>query len=775
MPVFEQRSFIDINEVEQPNTELAVEQRYVAMLYAALDRYRDKIRAQLSDIRAASATGTHQWRTEREALAYNLERRLAGISIGDAPVCFGRLDLEDDSVLHIGRVAISGDDQEVLLVDWRAPVAALFYRATSGAPEGVRMRRHLLAKGRDVIDIDDEIFDRDLLEHSDPSTLHGDAALLAAVGRARTNQMGDIVATIQREQDAVIRSELSGILVVQGGPGTGKTAVALHRAAYLLYAHRNRLIQNGVLVVGPNRVFLHYIEQVLPSLGETGAMLATPQGLYPGVRPTRHDDLVAARVKGDLVMVDILKRAIADRQRVPREDQVLAFERVRLHLPRAVIRRARDIGRSRRRTHNQCRAAVEGALTEYLVAQVVAATTSSGDPAPSPDEVRSIRRAISHSRDFRIAMERIWPILTPEQLLNDLFGIPALLRSAAEALSEEERAALARTRQENAVGIDWTIEDVAVLDEAAELLGPADDAKRRRDERRQMTERKEEAAYAQQVLGTFRVDLDIDAEVLADRFAGKGPEDLAALAATDRTWKFGHVIVDEAQELSPMTWRMIFRRNPTRSMTIVGDLAQASSPWAPPSWGSVLDRYGADGWRQVELTVNYRTPREIMELAAPVLHAGSPGVVAPGAIRDAGYLPVAYESTPDQLGVSTYRAVAHELHSLEEGRLCVLAPGALVDEIRATLAGLLPIWFASGTRTVDARVVLLDVRDAKGLEFDVVVLVEPELMVESSPRGLSDLYVALTRATQRLVMVHAKGLPEIFPPTCYERRDLPLT
>lgn len=224
-----------------------------------------------------------------------------------------------------------------------------------------------------------------------------------------------------------------------------------------------------------------------------------------------------------------------------------------------------------------------------------------------------------------------------------------------------------------------------------------------------------------------------------------------------------------------MTWRMIFRRNPTRSMTIVGDLAQASSPWAPPSWGSVLDRYGEDGWREVELTVNYRTPREIMELAAPVLHAGSPGMVAPGAIRDAGYLPVVYESTPDQLGVSTYRAVAHELQNFEEGRLCVLAPGALIDEIRATLAGLLPIWFASGTRTDDARVVLLDVRDAKGLEFDVVVLVEPEMIIEASPRGLSDLYVALTRATQRLVMVHAKGLPEIFLSNSYERRDLPLS
>lgn len=770
--MFEQHSFLDIDEVGQPRTELASEQHYVAMLYATLDRYRDKIRAQLADIRSASATGTHQWRTEREALAYNLERRLATIAIGDAPLCFGRLDLEDGANLHIGRVAISGDDQEALLVDWRAPVAALFYRATSGAPEGVRMRRHLLAKGREVIDIDDEIFDRDLLASSDPAELHGDAALLAAVGRARTGQMGDIVATIQREQDAVIRSDLSGVLVVQGGPGTGKTAVALHRAAYLLYAHRNRLIQNGVLVIGPNRVFLHYIEQVLPSLGETGAMLATPHGLYPGVRPTCYDSVEAATIKGDLLMVDVIAQAIADRQRVPRDDLELAFERMQLHLPRAVIRRARDVGRSRRRTHNQCRPSVESVLIDHLLVQVEAAMAAAGESVPTGEDLRPLRRSIARSHDFRAAMERIWPVLTPEQLLNDLFGIPALLRSAAATLSDDEREALVRPRAENAVGIDWTIEDVALLDEAAEQLGPADEARRRREERRRKMDRKEEVAYAQQVLGTFRPDIDIDAELLADRFAGKGPEDLAAIAAMERTWKFGHVIVDEAQELSPMTWRMIFRRNPTRSMTVVGDLAQASSPWAPPSWASIFDAYGKDAWREVELTVNYRTPREIMNLAEPVLHASAPDMVAPGAIRDAGALPVSYESTADGLGVSTYRVVADELDNLEEGRLCVLAPASLVDELRATLAGLLPLYFASGTRTDDARVVLLDVRDAKGLEFDVVVLIEPVLMIESSTRGLSDLYVALTRATQRLVIVHAKGLPPLFAPEHYEVRPL---
>lgn len=770
---FEQSSFLDLNEVGRPTTELAVEQRYVEMLYRTLESYQAKIEKQLAEILLATGTGTHQWRTERDSIASNYEHRLKQMAIGDAPLCFGRLDLEDETILHVGRVGVSSDDQEVLLVDWRAPIAALFYRATSGAPEGVRLRRHLLAKGRDIIDIDDEIFDRELLETTDPDDLHGDAALLAAVGRARTGQMGDIVATIQREQDAVIRSELSGILVVQGGPGTGKTAVALHRAAYLLYTHHNRLMQNGVLVIGPNRVFLHYIEQVLPSLGENGAMLATPYGLYPGVRPTEHDKPDAMRIKGDIIMVQIISKAIADRQRVPRGELLVAFELVRLSIPRAVIRRARDAGRSRRRPHNQARTTVESVLLDYLMSKIAQRMAESGEEPLDHEDLRPMRRSLAYSHDFMVAMERIWPLITPEQLLNDLYGIPALLHSAAPQLSESELNTLHRDRHENAVGVAWTIEDVAVLDEAAELLGPADDAQRRRDERRRRVNRKEEAAYAQQVLGTFRVDAHVDIEALADTYSGERPEEFTDRAKNDRTVKFGHVIVDEAQELSPMTWRMIFRRNPSRSMTIVGDLAQASSPWSPTTWGTVLDPYGADRWNQVELTVNYRTPSEIMALATCVLREALPNVVAPAAIRDAGTQPVAYQSERGEIARLTARVVAAELAALEEGRLCVLGPSELIDHLRSTFAALLPLWFVGGSRTDDARVVLLDTRDAKGLEFDVVVLVEPQLIIEASTRGLNDLYVALTRATQRLVMVHERPLPSVFSPDSYEVRQLP--
>jgi hypothetical protein len=407
-------------------------------------------------------------------------------------------------------------------------------------------------------------------------------------------------------------------------------------------------------------------------------------------------------------------------------------------------------------------------LSDYLLGVIQANLTSAGEEGPSNDELRDMRHALVRSHDFKVAMERIWPVLTPEQLLNDLFGTPVLLHHAAPELDEAEIAALYRERHENAVGVSWTMEDVPLLDEAAEQLGPADDAQRRREERLRRAERREEAAYAQQVLGTFQIDSHIDADMLAESYSGARPEDFVEIAKHDRTVKFGHVIVDEAQELSPMTWRMIFRRNPSRSMTIVGDLAQASSPWSPRSWDEVLDPYGADRWRQVELTVNYRTPREIMELAGPVLGLAHPGTVAPSAIRDSGIRPVAYHSTTEELTRQTATVVRSAIEKLEEGRLCVLAPTAALEELRATFARDLPLWFAGGVRTDDARIVLLDARDAKGLEFDVVVLVEPSAMVAESPRGMSDLYVALTRATQHLVIVYSSDLPSVFPQAAIE-------
>ncbi|MGH8998132.1 MAG: HelD family protein, partial [Acidimicrobiia bacterium] len=330
--------FASPTPADVPDGELAAERRYVAGLYRRLDELRARASRHLAATLGAGAGGTAQWRSERDSLAHVFSGRVAELQIGDLALCFGRLDLVPGSgglsQFHIGRLALADDAHEPLLVDWRAPAARPFYQATPGDPQGVARRRHLLTRGREVTGLDDEVFDLASLSEEDRAGLQGDAALLAALRRPRTGRMGDIVATIQAEQDRIIRADLRGVLVVEGGPGTGKTAVALHRAAYLLYAHRAHLSRTGVLIVGPNSTFLRYIDQVLPSLGETGVVLCTPGELFPGVVARRHDCADVAAVKGDARMVGLLRRAVADRQRAPRADLMVEFEGERLVLTR---------------------------------------------------------------------------------------------------------------------------------------------------------------------------------------------------------------------------------------------------------------------------------------------------------------------------------------------------------------------------------------------------------------------------------------------------------
>jgi DNA helicase IV len=752
------------------------EQRYVTMLYGLLDEARLRSEQALDDIRAqGSPGGTHQARLERDISAAEYERRLTQLNNTERGLCFGRTDDEHQMTLYVGRIGLRDDDYELKLIDWRAPAARPFYAATPGDPNGLIRRRHIYTRQRTVTGVDDEVFDLDRLSEHDRNTLSGEAALIAAVSSKRTGRMADVVATIQKEQDRVIRSELSGILVVQGGPGTGKTVAALHRAAYLLYTHRRHLERRGVLVIGPNATFLRYISQVLPSLGETDVVLKSLGELFPGVRATdAHDS--AAVVKGDERMVRVLRQAVRNRQRIPKTDITVTADGVAIPLRRDAILRARDRARATRKPHNVARKLF---VTELLGALARAEARVLDRPFEDED-LPDARARLWDDPAVRAAMDALWPLLTPQKLLAGLLAAPDELQAAAASvLSHPERSVLSRQARPSA----WTVADVPLLDEAAELLGSDDSAQRaarRAVERAQRLEEK----YAREVLTITGIDElgMVDAETLAAWNRDSGPAlSTAERAAADRSWAYGHVIVDEAQELSAMAWRMVLRRNPVRSLTVVGDVAQTSSPAGARSWKEMLGPLVRGRWREERLTVNYRTPAEIMAVAADVLAAVAPGERPPDSVRSEGVPPRAIRARPspdlaetvndivnssvegESLSLALASCVAEvaradlaELGGPDGGRLAVITLDARAAELAAAIPEAIP---GDRPESLDSPAALLTVSQAKGLEFDRVVVADPAGIIAQSPNGGHDLYVAITRATHRLTVVYAGDLP----------------
>jgi len=747
--------------------QLREEQSAVDRRYERLDTLRAQTAERLRRVRRSGPSGSPQNRSERDAFATLYEDRLAQLDAVEQRLTFGRLDLTDGTTRYIGRIGLTEPDHTVLLTDWRAPAAQAFYRATAAQSEGVVRRRHLVSRGRRVTGVEDEVLDLDAVGSgvAHPSTLSGEGALLAALAAGRTGRMGDIVATIQAEQDAVIRSALAGALVVQGGPGTGKTAVALHRAAYLLYAHRRILERSGVLLVGPSRTFLRYIDQVLPSLGETGVVTATIADLYPGVVADGTEPDEVAEIKGRAIWPQVFARAVRLRQRAPEEVRQVTVEG---HVVRIEPQDVADaIGRARRtgRPHNLARVTFVRDMLARLAAQYSAQLAF---PLP-PDEQAEVVEELRTTREVRIALNLAWMPLTPQRLLEGLLTRADRLRAAAPELSAAERAALHR-----GVGAAWTPADVPLLDEAAELLGEDDQAARA--EAAQETQRRAaDVEYARQVLTTSGTGALVSAELLADRFAHSGPSlTTAERAATDRTWTYGHIVVDEAQELSAMAWRMLLRRCPTRSMTIAGDVAQTSTAAGARSWQRMLDPVLKGSWRLSELTVNYRTPAAVADAAQRVaVAAGLPVTTLTSAREVPGSIAVRRVSRLAEAVVAEAEEALATLAANdagggfdegdgaidEGGRVAVIAATERVDALRHLLSrsavgdALRPT--GSGSM-LDARLAVMSPRASKGLEFDVVVLVEPS---EVARAAAGDLYVAMTRPTRALRVVASGALP----------------
>lgn len=748
---------------------LAEEQGHLDAMYARLAVMRADAVRRKDDARFSS-DGTPSGRFTRDALQYRYAEEIAALSAAESKLCFGRIDDEAGEQRHIGRMGMTDGTQErrQILIDWRAPSSAPFYTATSLTPQGVVRRRHLQTRRSKVLSVADEFLQAsDLGDPRDSQELGsaGDSALLEALNAPRTGRMQDIIATIQGEQDTIIRSDRAGVLVVQGGPGTGKTVVALHRAAFLLYTHRERLGGHGVLVIGPNRTFLDYIGQVLPSLGESSVVLATPGTLFPGVQATAVDDPEVAEVKGRASMAAVIDAAVLDRQRMPRRPRVIEYDGGSLRLEPGMLTKAQRRAWGTRLPHNRARQIFLRSVLDSLARQVAGRPGVKQAPeeesvSPATD-VASIRKDLQSDDRIVAGLSDLWPALTPQELIGDLLSDPRRLDFAGPTISRRTRPAMLRP-----LGSAWTVGDVALLDEAAELLGEIGVV-----DRAWSQHRAEEVAYAQEALDAL-ADAGADQEdsgigftvgmVTAEDLADMNTEDrigvtTADRAAGDREWTYGHVIVDEAQELSPMTWRMVMRRCPVKSMTLVGDVAQTSNPAGATDWGRMLRPHVADRWRLAELTVNYRTPAEIMDVAAGVLGRIDPQQSAPTSVRESGVQPWALQVDEAALGDAVAESVTAELGRLPAGQLAVLVPEERQAEILAAVRTRLPA--ASGEPGPAHRVTVLTVRESKGLEFDAVVLVEPQQIVARSRRGEADLYVGLTRATQRLAVVHSRPLP----------------
>ena len=743
-----------MSDSARATTPVAEEQEFVDRAYSRLDQLRSQYREQRQKIDANHGVGNAQGWTERDALATHFAELSSRLDNVEERLVFGRLDMKDHATHYIGRISLLDEHSSPLLVDWRAPISAPFYQATAQEPLGVVRRRHIATRARTVTSVEDELLDVDQAQHQG-LTLQGEGALMSALSSARSGRMGDIVATIQGEQDRVIRASDRGILVVQGGPGTGKTAVALHRAAYLLYTQREKLERSGVLIIGPSRTFLRYIEQVLPSLGESGVVQMTIGDIVPGLSAQDDDPVDIAAIKGRAAFSRILREAIRLIPRLPDRDQVLQVWNRRVTLRVKDVQEALSRARRSGRPHNVARESFAMGLMELLAGRlIVEAGDASSTADIDPDDLRTWMSEIRDSVDARRAINLAWMPTQAPAFLRKLWSRPDLLaqanRKAGTPLSVEDLNLLYRTQDE-----PLTISDIPLIDELEELLGTLDLAsaqKRRAEEQRE----KEERERANEALKATGLGGGIVTADMLMRQTQEAPSlrPLAERARADRSWTYGHIVIDEAQDLSPMAWRCLLRRCPSRSMTVVGDLDQKRGHRRPHSWKQALGPAARAFSEEFVLSISYRTPRALTRIAQAVMaQHGTPVLYPMEAVRD---VPDCYQVSYTHKD-TLKECVSQVVSTLEErldreegegkGRICVIVPD---DQAQ--------LWHAdeSGASALDQRVSYLTAAGSKGLEFDSVVVVEPGEILE---QGSGDLFVALTRATHDLHAVTTTQLP----------------
>jgi DNA helicase IV len=640
--------------------ELKAEQAYVDHAYACLERMRDVV------MRAADAADGEVAQAALDAWA---AKRLATFEDAERGLLFGRLDFEAvERALYIGRRWVHDDEGDQIVVNWQAPAARPFYTATPQDPQRVTLRRRFRAKGRKLLDIADEALDGSTLDGASVGDF-----LLEELERSREGHMRDIVATIQADQYRLITHAPDRPLVIQGGPGTGKTAVGLHRASWLIYTERERNARSRVLVVGPNRTFMEYVSHVLPALGEDSVEQLAVADLVAGIAPVSVDPAPVARLKGDTRLAEVIARAVELRLAAEPEELILKLEgeyiRVRVRDQERLLNEVREQHGATAAARERFRMGlVRSFYSEY-------GRVLQGGAVRDGDEVE---KALKSSGHLGRVLDRAWPAVTPEKLVRSLFTTPSFLAAAAEDILESDEQRLLRRR-----GAGWSDADVPLLDEAHALVGsPA------------------------------------------------------------RT--YDHVIVDEAQDLSPMQLRMISRRARGGALTILGDVAQGTGAVTYEGWDEVLPHLQHGDQAEVaELRHAYRVPREIMDLALPLLDTIAPGIERPLAYRVGGLEPMLRQVPDDALLREAYGEAAQLAR--EDGLVALIVPDELVEP-------------ALSHESAFDSIPLLTPRSAKGLEFDHVIVVEPALIAERE-QGLRELYVALTRPTTTLVVVYARPLP----------------
>ncbi|MFG3602206.1 HelD family protein [Micromonospora chersina] len=695
--------------------EMAVEQRHLDRVYARLAELRRSAADAEREGYRLARVGNFGALVERDAMVFHAAQRRHVLDAEHEGLVFGRLDLRTGQVLHVGRLGVRGENAETLVVDWRAPAAAAFYQATPAEPRGVVRRRTIQSSAERVTRIEDDLLDP---ESAPPDlAVVGDGALLATLSRATGHGMRDIVSTIQREQDEAIRSPGNGVTIVSGGPGTGKTAVALHRAAYLLYSDRARYAGGGILVVGPSSVFVQYIASVLPSLGEETATLHSLGSLFPGLSATRTDPPEVAAVKGSLRMRRVLERAVRDAVPGSPTELRLLYRGELLRLERPELDQIRDRTLSRGGRRNEVRRAAFDAVLAALWAQARALRIGRLPEQPAFED------EIIERPEFREFLKAWWPRLHPRHVLDWLARPERLRRYAGGVLSGAEIRLLTQAyRSLDAEGL--TIADVALLDELDALLGrPVQRARPKRD--------------PYQLAGGVReLSTAADRQRAARAAARERPEDYR---------DYAHVVVDESQDVSPMQWRMIGRRGRLASWTVVGDPAQTAWTGDPQELTRARDQaLGRRRRYRYELTTNYRNSAEIFAVAAAEIRRVHPDLALPTAVRSTGVAPVERTVPAAELPAAT-TAAARALLAEVEGTVGVITPVPRRDEVAGWVGDL------------GGRLQVVTSLQAKGMEYDGVVLVAPSEIRAEPGSGVRTLYVALSRATQRLTTLDPVG------------------